>query len=405
MDPGFDFSERIRKGKKSIMDVAEKIPLPTAPSAPPIPEHAPQWKPITAGADEWNFWDDMSHDYTLEICYPPDYVWDGNIESVKNSVAVDFVNIDRWHGYFVIGNPWAELGKVKIIIHVGVDWQLSGKRGSIFVTFGANFVYDPALADQEYKTAYKDWQGQIVTWQQEVDAIRVPARKEAQTKAENWEAEILAKCNPLHELLNSLVKHLFPEAMRDESWEIDIWQNIFDWELASYQVYPSWWLDRPMRDCTEEPTYFLNASFAKLFLPIKPGYEQLALRWIFGKSLDSQKEAAFKKIQIDIERYQEKFEPEEDATGISIENVLLLGAWTECLPTDGTHLEVVQGITSAADEFSQKDIETSSNLKEAFIKGEKQNIEIKKKALSQITQAASVEVRINTEAKNHDKEG
>lgn len=63
-------------------------------------------------------------------------------------------------------------------------------------------------------------------------------------------------------------------AVRYELWEIDFWQRVFDWEPASFVAYPSWWSGGDAREPELDPSDFLNASWAKLYIPSEP-----AQRW------------------------------------------------------------------------------------------------------------------------------
>jgi hypothetical protein len=64
------------------------------------------------------------------------------------------------------------------------------------------------------------------------------------------------------------------------------------------------------------------------------------------------------------------------------------------MPTDGTHLEVVQASTMAADEVTMKEAEDASNLRKALIASQQQDERLKHKAYNQMTQPAEVEVKI-----------
>ena len=80
--------------------------------------------------------------------------------------------------------------------------------------------------------------------------------------------------------MSQVIERNFPASVRDERWEIDYWQRIFDWERASYDAYPSWWSRSSPRDPELDPSDFVNASWAELYLPVRPGLELAALRWI-----------------------------------------------------------------------------------------------------------------------------
>ncbi len=64
------------------------------------------------------------------------------------------------------------------------------------------------------------------------------------------------------------------------------------------------------------------------------------------------------------------------------------------MPTDGTHLEVVQSMTSAADSYSLNDDDAATKLRAALLDNQLQEVELKKKALTLMTGDAKVEVNL-----------
>jgi hypothetical protein len=64
---------------------------------------------------------------------------------------------------------------------------------------------------------------------------------------------------------------------------------------------------------------------------------------------------------------------------------ICLAKWTESLPTDGTHIEVIQSKTTAADSLTQTQALDDINLKEALIANQTQNVELKKTAEQNIS--------------------
>ena len=80
-----------------------------------------------------------------------------------------------------------------------------------------------------------------------------------------------------------------------------------------------------------------------------------------------------------------------------VEKYVCLSKWRELLPTDGTHIEVVQSSTSACDHITHSEIEDANKLRKLVIASEEQDIQIKKRALVQIRKTADVQIRIDTE--------
>ncbi len=104
-------------------------------------------------------------------------------------------------------------------------------------------------------------------WEAEVATRLEPAR--ARVQADEWERALLATLNPVTEVMNQIVKaHLLGPL--SERWEIDFWTQVFDWERAGVALSPGYWSTRPARDQLVGPSSFLNASSAKLYLPVRP---------------------------------------------------------------------------------------------------------------------------------------
>jgi hypothetical protein len=410
-DPAFELMERIRLGKKALLDEAENVDLPPRPVEP----QRPQKPPVTAdsgpfAADKWGVMCDMRYDYEIAIQIPAGYVWDGDGARVKKSLTYAPTGVDRGNHYYVIGEPWVRDGAVILKVHVGVDWKSPvGGCGTIYLRATANCIPDPAVEDPQYRQDYAAWQGAVTKWTEQVAQTKAEARSRSETAAVAWEAEMLARVNPIGELLHRLVAHSFPPAVRDESWEVDLWRQVFDWSQSSYFLYPGWWSDLPLRDPTKDPADFLNASWARLYLPVRPQFERTALRWIFAKVVETgaepRMEEAFTRLEGDLKRFRRECFGAEDETVVEdaapcpkhVETIRCLGRWTELMPTDGTHVEVVQAMTTAIDPLSDTEMADSSRLRAARIESELQDIELKKKALAGMKQPTSVEVRIETE--------
>ena len=111
-------------------------------------------------------------------------------------------------------------------------------------------------------------------------------------------------------------------------------------------------------------------------------------------------EARFDAIEKDLKKYRkDKFGDETEimdpqGDGGSPEKYETLATWSDLMPTDGTHLEVVQASTMAADEMTLAGAEAASELRQALIDSQKQDAKLKAKAHDQITQPASLEVKI-----------
>ena len=136
--------------------------------------------------------------------------------------------------------------------------------------------------------------------------------------------------------------------------------------------------------------------------------ERLALRWIYGKTvsrtLSPEIESAFDTIEADLKKYRtDTFGDPSEAPVLSSECVDIpdkfycLGKWTDLMPTDGTHIEIIQSHTSGADDFSTGEIQDASDLRKAVLDSRKQDSKIKSKAVDQMTDATQTKVKIQTD--------
>jgi len=391
-DPGFDLFKRIREGRDAILAKLNEVPLPPMPARPERPQKPAIWSDSgEVEATDWGVMDDMSADYDIVIPTPdPQYVWDGNGKRVKESVNVRAQNVDRGWGYNIVGEPWVEDGKVKIKVHVGVDWHLLGKRGKIYIRAGAEFIPGPDAEDPDYREAYKQWQQEMKTWTAKVSQIRADALRELSKEADACEEQMLRSVNPISEMMNRIIKVYFKDKKkRSNAWQIELWQQIFDWDAAGYTLYPSWWRpDVDMREPLRPPTHFFNASWAKMYIPVRIGFERQALRWICGGVVDTPlepaTEAAFDRLINDLRRfridsfgdaYEAPIEPIAGKDQLT-ERFLCLARWSERIPTDGTHVEVVQSSTDAADAYSRSEIQAATQWQAALLAEKQREIEL-----------------------------
>ena len=409
-DPAFDVAERIRLGREKMMKDAEAAsPVGDRPSPPTKQAKPNQWVAVgPIEADKWGLWNDMSANYDLTIEAPAGSRWDGDRDSVRASLQVIVDNVDRgWHAY-IVDQAWAEGANAKLKVHVGVDWKI-GKRGTIYLNAGANFVADPSADDPEYAKAYKDYETAVARWEAG-KANLAAAKADAAAVADQWEARAWAELNPFSELMSRIITHFFPPALRDECWEIDYWQQLFDWEAASYRLYPAWWSSSTLRNWTKDPSDFVNASWAKLYVPVKVGMEREALRWIVGKTVvqqaDDAAEQEFDRLARELRDYRREHFGHASETKITQprregacpelkEKYICLAHWEDDMPTDGVHVEVVLGATSAMDPDTEIEVKAANELREAEIKARKAETKLIEKTTGALGQP-NVDIRIHT---------
>jgi len=411
-DPGFDFYERIKKGREEIINKElQKVEIPPRPElvVSGQPKEFETSPPVDTSA-KWGAMCDMSADFDVPIQIGNGFIWNNDSEYVINSVELIANNVSRGHVASVLGRPWEEGNTVKLRVHVGVDWKSPfGGCGKLYIKARAIGVPTPSPAE------YEEWRGKMNEWQQTVNNLTQEAKEKGQRNADAWEQDVIRRLNPIEEITQRIVNQYFPFDIRNENWEIDLWREIFDWDSASYLIYPGWWSDLPMRDYTKDTTYFINASWAKLYLPVKLGYERIALRWIFGKSispLNPPKEAIFTKIVQDIETFRTTNFGSKETNIINEgnnldggelkEKFITLGRWTEMLPTDGTHTEVIQSITNACDYYTKDEIEDANLRRTGLIESQNLENQIKSKISSMLKIPIDTKLNINIDGNENE---
>jgi hypothetical protein len=405
-DPAADVVERIATGRRAIVDrILSQVEIPPRPPEPAKPQKpAIDAASSVVEADKWGVTGDMRADYDVPIDIPQDFVWNGDDDEVGHLTSV-WGRPPENMGWHIVGMPVVRDGRLVVRIHVGAGSWIGGPK--VFMQAKARFMPRPADEDPAYQQAYREWQAKVAQWEADKAAALAGPTKRAQEEADAWERAIMATLNPVVALMDRIAKtHLVGE-MSNEPWEVEFWRQVFDWDRAGISLYPSWWSTRPVRDYLRAPDDFLNASWARLYLPVRPGFERLALRWIVGRvrdtPLDPAIEAAFARVATELEEYRKATfgaasETKLGGTGGDElqEQFLTLAKWTETLPTDGTHVEVVQASTSAVDDVSRAQLEVAARTAIARVAGEEQDIELKKKAVSTF-KPPNVEVRIATE--------
>ena len=425
-DPARTFFDKIRKGRERIIaDAKAKIPPEPVEPKPSNPgggatstsrETKVATSPIKV-ADQWGWTGDMRADYDIDIPIPDGFEWDGDREFVESNIEIITRRPQEGVGRNLVGTPYPvqeeAASKLRVTVHIGAPSWIGGPGISIQVK--ARFYREVTVTDKSgedtkynddlaaYRTALKEWADD-----------RDEAIAAAQTAADEFEARMLADLSPVSEMVSQIIEQHFSPGVRDEAWEIEYWQRLFDWERASFVAYPSWWSSGDTRDPSRDPSDFLNASWAKLYLPVRVGMEKLALRWIHGKSvavpMASSVEARFDEIVDDLRKFRadvlgavdevvELDAPCKEAP----EKFVCMASWTEVMPTDGTHLEVVQGITSAADDTTKSEIESAEELREALLESEKRSAKLKDTAIDQMTEPATIDVRVGADG-GHESE-
>ncbi len=233
------------------------------------------------------------------------------------------------------------------------------------------------------------------------------ARQRAGQQALSDVDRILAQLNPVAELIPAVVRSYFDPTVRDDSWEVELWHRVFDFASGGYSLYPGTWDDKALPFPERGAADFLNASWARLFLPIRPGYELVALRFIYGgvldQPLDPEREAQFQQLLEELEAYRTvRFGAPTGAPGVDLttkalnEKYEVVARWTETLPTDGTHVEAVISATTGFDAQTEQVVADEKALRDAIVKEHLSDESLKSKALEVFGKAGTTSINVST---------
>ncbi|MCZ7434835.1 hypothetical protein O7598_00330 [Micromonospora sp. WMMC241] len=413
-DPALAFARKITDGRQRIRENALTAlpPMPVkperpAPGAPAAVETRTIYSPVVT-LDKWGFTGDMSADYDIDIAFDSGWEWDGDIETIRQNLNLITRRPPSGIAARVVGVPLVTDADgrpvLRVRVHVGAASWLGGPGAD--VQLAAMFRRTPSVVNQNaddaaynalvagYLTDLKEWQDR-----------RDEALADAETAGDDFEARLRAGFSPVNEMVSQIVDTHFPASVRDEAWEIDFWHRVFDWERASFVTYPGWWSGGDARAPERDPDDFLNASWAKLYLPVRAGMELAALRWIFGKAVATRLSGEVERILADFVDELAAFRTDHLGTADEMpelttecqevpEKVYCLAKWSELMPTDGTHLEVVQGATTAADAVTSREITDAEALRAALLDGEVQTNRLRTKAYDQFTEPADVDIHL-----------
>lgn len=376
-DPAGDFFQAEADMRATLVSQAEaSVPPYVGPPQPPNLTDVPGT--VTVGLSPplteltaWGGWPgkDMSHDYTLPINMPANMKWDGDTNFVERNLKVTLTGSPRSCNKHMVGNPWEIIAgngtrTLLVIVHVGAGWSLTGST-QLWVSMSAQAIPDAtslAAASAAAIAAWEATRAQAIAERSEKVAV---AKAAALVTFEAWRAEHRASLDPAQELLRRFINAMFPLDSRDEIHELDRWEQAFDWDLASARTYSGTWSGAGMlRDDSLPAADFVNASFARLYLPVRPGFEQTALQ---AMMLRSQRETAPQAIADliagateDLKQWRIDNLGGEEEVKVTLvpghvcpdiaQQYICLGTWTDDLPTDGVHMEVTQAMTTAADE-------------------------------------------------------
>jgi hypothetical protein len=414
-DPGAALLARLEETRQAIYARASQAgagPRPTQPMPPGAPPAAqPQVVSDGLVADKFDpVWGGQRYDYSITLLAPPGLQWDRQ----PVSAALTFTG-NRPAGISITSAAPTPAG-VLIVMHVGIEdnanplkpqyWE---PRGTATITVSAQFeaAISPIISvNDSYLNAMNAWRDAVATW----EALDRQAKADAQAAADEEWASVLKKAidgsNAMQEVIGGIMRSL-PGASRNLR-EVDFLEDVFDWKNAGLRLYSGWWSGVELRDPSRPADSFVNASWARLYLPIKVGAEAQALRWIYDQVTTGQGSAATETLITTITSDLDTFRKTNFGSTDELElgtvtdgcpaitrPYMCLGRWEDFVPTDGTHLEVMQATSSAADDYSRGLLDDSAAVREQQIeRGVRENA-LRQKAESDGLGQMSTQIDLN----------
>jgi hypothetical protein len=380
--PGKAFLDRLQQRYDALLAAAlasvDVGPKPVVPTSPSVGQ--PQTAQAIEMANKFDpVWGGQSADYTIDITAPPNYIWDGQAPDLVFGFTAS-----RPAGGRILSFARTATG-VRLIIHVGIAdcrnpvqpafWQ---GQGTATLTCTATFIAAPdSAADQAYATAVAAYNTQLADHASRLAIAQAEAKRTVDTDWEKERTRLIANVDANTEIIGTLIEQAFPAQVRDDPWELDFWERIFDFPNISIRLYPSWWNGPAMNDPAGAADSFMNASWARIYLPIRPDAEAQALRWLIERNLTNQASPQLEQLIATLATELEAYRltnfgsttegPHLTSTMVGscqtvAEQSKCLGYWEDVIPTDGTHLEVLQATTSAADDAAKVRIDADGAL-------------------------------------------
>ncbi|WP_139246002.1 hypothetical protein [Geodermatophilus amargosae] len=372
-DPGAAARDRLRRARDEVFEAAlAAVQLPPPPAMPTAVaalehiEHTTQdfWPTLRVPGMEVG---------ATTLLIPPKVlngqlaVWDGDLAFIRANTKIEPV------GTFTGGPLQARvlsarpvpLAGLLVDIAVSVGFPYSAGPPLARLTCTTRWIMPPdAAATQQVQQQFTEWESRVAAHNTLVATLQDEARSKAEVKAEQAVAALLEALDPRDELLTKLADMLTPTDRQLGCADIEGLTELFEWEQASYTLHPGWWRAGEVPVPTRSSTDLLNAAFAKMYLPIRPGKETQAVVHILtnGGTLPLSRPARAA-VDGSIARFlRHRAATYGSPAGITVtgdspcpvlkERFTCLGTWTEELPTDGTHLEVTLSPTVSADALS-----------------------------------------------------
>jgi hypothetical protein len=362
-NPGRDVSSFV-PGESAFANEVEAIRDKWDQEQPP-PEELPAGPASTTVCTDWT--DKLSgkpfgksDDYSWEVVIPAGYVF--------SEASLEKRQIDGSPNVYIVTDrlPYPQpeaTGVVTIWVHVG----LGGGADPENIQYRVCVTADPGseLKNQR-KASIRAWQQQQA--EKEIKELIDKRRQEmAGANGNAW---------PISELMRRVINEYFCDPTKCDCDIVTELEHLFEWENLSYRLSAPWWkAETPVNGLQSLRTSFLNASWAHVFIPLRPGFEERAITWLMMVNAiphvadeleyyladlrenvlpqyarnyvpsqnDAKEIAAAKDILLTELDAQDWDNPYETNTGFKV-----LDRWTVTIPTDGVDFETAFARCDAA---------------------------------------------------------
>jgi hypothetical protein len=346
-DPGADLRMRALTSRNMVLATAEAaVRMPKSP-APPKKEFVPTWVAgntftIPVGGRGVHLFSFPTAIIGIQLKAD-----DSFFGKVRITLGGTCANAASYSDPEITGPNEEGWVKAKIDIQVGLVFS----RGVLEVT--AEFEVVRALPNYEEKFA--EYHQLLRDYENETTRLRTLARGEAMEEADNALQDVISKATLSDELTAAVLAQIvYPLGVRPE--EIELWHRLFQFEEMSFVSYPGWWRPGTLPWPQLGPRHFVNLSIARVFLPVRPGYEKLALEKILSST--NRDAAKFDPFCADIEaKLKEANEPLRSELGIVPKT--LAGPWYNSVPTQGAHIEMEVGVSESLDPAAQQQLQST----------------------------------------------
>jgi len=292
-DPGRDIRDLIPgmaafpKEIKAIRDKWNAAPPPSELGSPPANQTVcTGW----SGQQSGGLWG-KSYDDSLSLQIPSGYVFgDANIDKSDENHNPGVSISSR--------PPSGATGVVNFVVHIGLNGGLSPDKVNYRLCVLA--APGPDLMAQ--------WNAKVQNWRDEQAQKEILAFL-ADKKDEIKNLDVNAW--PPSELMRRAISELFGDPAGYHSCEIvEMLHRVFEWENLTYRLFAPWWNPNAKVDGLQSlSTTFLNASWAKLYIPMRPGYEEDAIAFLASVGAIAQQPALLNDIEYYLNDMRQNVEP------------------------------------------------------------------------------------------------